>query len=167
MKRDYISWVLSDFLVTELPRCLFRDLLIAATIGRPYKCFITQFRAHDALCIRRRTSPVSAVWKGRFCVSRYYFVRALRRRESSIAYSVLRRITDSSYVVWRPCIVHCTIHLFHAFVFQRGRSIYAENGTIASRYTWWNGRRGDPSLGKKFFLPIKAKRWRWNRRIEK
>lgn len=57
----------------------------------------------------------------------------LRRHESSIAYSgVLRRMTDSSYLVRRPRIVRCTIQLFHAFIFKRGRkrSIYAENTAL-------------------------------------
>lgn len=58
----------------------------------------------------------------------------LRRRESSIAYSgVLRRMTDSSYLIRRPRIVRRTIQLFRAFIFKREREREGERRDRSTR----------------------------------
>lgn len=143
------------FPLTELPRCLFGDFLIAAIVNHRSvsapsfeRALLYSSQNFSRIRLMKRTvlrfailprasAPSSRKW---YCIFRFTAHNGL----------LVRRITVF-------CIVHCTIHLFHAFVFQRGRLIYAENGTIASRYVF-DGRSGArPELRKEIPPPHQGK----------
>lgn len=132
-------------------------------IGRLWKSSIAEFRVHDVsrtTYMRRRADEQLLSYLYEKNGSTFHDITSceLGRRESSIAYSgVLRRMTDSSYLVQRPRIVRCTIQLFRAFIFKRGRkkSIHAENTALSVKR-----EEPDDSNRGNFFFHIEAKRRR-------
>jgi len=131
-------------------------------ISRLWKNSIVDSRMHDAFawCAPEGGWATSLAYPYEKSGSTFHDITSCEhRRRESIAYTgVLRRMTDSSYLIRQPCIVQRTIQLFRAFIFKRWEKeigLYRKYGIVGRT-------KGTGQLeSREFLFPRQTKRWRW------